>query len=200
MIPSFKDFGLYHIDIDYIKYLNFVDPEVRYDDSRNYTKKPFLGILFTMGDKKYFIPLTSAKAKHKTWDLSSKEYYLITGEVHKKDIRPAAIIRSYDEKTGVGIEILAVLDLKKMFPVCEGKYHKIIFNDEPDKNYRSLLIKEYLFCVGIKKEILAKAKTLYDSQIATGVIYSFCCNFKLLEEASDKYQSDDFKMHEKASR
>ena len=77
---------------------------------------------------------------------------------------------------------------------------KIIFNDEPDKNYRSLLIKEYLFCVGIKKEILAKAKTLYDSQIATGVIYSFCCNFKLLEEASDKYQSDDFKMHEKASR
>lgn len=43
MIPSFKDFGLYHIDIDYIKYLNFVDPEVRYDDSRNYTKKPFLG-------------------------------------------------------------------------------------------------------------------------------------------------------------
>lgn len=153
-----------------------------------------------MGDKKYFIPLTSAKAKHKTWDLSSKEYYLITGEVHKKDIRSAAIIRSYDEKTGVGIEILAVLDLKKMFPVCEGKYHKIIFNDEADKNYRSLLIKEYLFCVGIKNEIFLKATALYDDQITTGMIYRFCCNFKLLEEASNKYQSADITMCEKASK
>ena len=54
MNPFFKDFGLYNIDIDYIKYLNSIEPEVRYDDSRNYTKKPFLGILFPMEEKKYF--------------------------------------------------------------------------------------------------------------------------------------------------
>ena len=200
MNPFFEDFGLYNIDIDYIKYLNSIESEVRYDESRNYTKKPFLGILFPMGEKKYFVPITSAKPKHKTWDLSSKEHYLITGIVHKKDIRPTAVIRSYDEKTGIGTEILAVLDLKKMFPVIEGKYHKIIFADEVDINYRSLLIKEYLFCVAIKKEILSKAKALYDSQMDSGVIYRFCCDFKLLEEASNQYQSVDKIIQQKTSK
>lgn len=64
---KFKDFKIVCVDLEYLKALHEVDSEVMYRKSAEYAKKPFLGILVTNDDKKYVIPFTSAKEKHKTW-------------------------------------------------------------------------------------------------------------------------------------
>ena len=35
-------------------------------------------------------------------------------------------------------------------------------------------------------EVIGKANKLYDKQMSTGKVVKFCCNFKTLEEVTDK--------------
>lgn len=42
-----------------------------------YEKRPYIGILINKNDRKYVIPLSSAKEKHKTWKNVDKECYLV---------------------------------------------------------------------------------------------------------------------------
>ena len=56
---EYKDFGLYTIDVNYLKHLHDdVDQEVRFDANKAYDRKPFLGIIVTIDTYTYFIPLT----------------------------------------------------------------------------------------------------------------------------------------------
>ena len=64
MTICFDNFGFYNIDIDYLKYLHDIDPEVQFDADKLYDRKPFLGILVVIGEYNYFLPLTSSKPKH----------------------------------------------------------------------------------------------------------------------------------------
>ena len=41
------------------------------------------------------------------------------------------------------------------------------------------------YLVGID-EVIGKANKLYDKQMSTGKVVKFCCNFKTLEEVTDK--------------
>ena len=58
-----------NVDLNYLQKLNEVCPEV-YFKSSGYENKPFLGILINQNNRKYVLPLSSAKEKHKLW----KEY------------------------------------------------------------------------------------------------------------------------------
>ena len=69
-----------NIDQSYLKKLHDACSEVYYKPS-GYENKPYIGILINKNDRKYVIPLSSAKEKHKTWknvkkykDLLNKEY------------------------------------------------------------------------------------------------------------------------------
>ena len=88
--------------------------------------------------------------------------------------------------------ILSVLDLKKMIPIKDGVYTLAELDILPnlsveDIQRRNLLQKEYNFCFKIRDSIETKANKTYEKQINTGKILKYHCNFKKLEEASDKY-------------
>ena len=87
--------------------------------------------------------------------------------------------------------ILSVMDIKKMIPIVDGVYSRVNINPEDAdtddvKKYKDLLNKEYSFCLKVIDEVIGKANKLYDKQMATGKVVKFCCNFKTLEEVTDK--------------
>ena len=88
---KFKEFKIVQVDLNYLQALHDVDSEVMYRRSADYAKKPFLGILVTNHDRKYVIPLTSAKEKHKSWADVHQSYYRIYEII---DMRTAV----YDDK------------------------------------------------------------------------------------------------------
>ena len=55
-----------NIEQSYLKKLHDACSEVYYKPS-GYENKPYIGILINKNDRKYVIPLSSAKEKHKTW-------------------------------------------------------------------------------------------------------------------------------------
>ncbi|QZE12679.1 type III toxin-antitoxin system ToxN/AbiQ family toxin [Mycoplasma sp. Ms02] len=114
----------YEIDVDYLKYLNNIDPEVFYSQDYKKNRKPFLGILvFINNNHSFFIPLTSFKDKHKTWPKISKSF--------------AFILNEKDEK-------IALLETRKMIPVKKGLF-KVINIRKFDVKYRNLLNKQLNF-------------------------------------------------------
>ena len=88
---NWEEFKIVHVDAEYMKALHNADHEVMYRENAEYVKKPFLGILVTNEEKKYVIPLTSAKEKHRTWADVNQSYYRIYEVI---DMRTAV----YDSK------------------------------------------------------------------------------------------------------
>lgn len=60
-----------------MKKLNEEDSEIFYNDGKDYTKKPHLGVLLSNNGREYVIPLTSAKEKHKDWEDVGSGWYRI---------------------------------------------------------------------------------------------------------------------------
>ena len=119
-------YGFYTINPDYLEYLNSKDSEVYYNSSYRKSIKPFVGLIVGIENYNYFIPITSAKEKHKKWKNVSDEHFLIY-EVIDNDINIDGDIYKYysdNEK----MHILSLLDIKKMIPVPVGEYEKIIFS------------------------------------------------------------------------
>ncbi len=180
---SFIEFGIYTVDVDYLKYLHDFDKNVYY--APNYETKPFLGIAIVSGSKKYIIPFTSAKQKHAEMKFSSLSHFLITEPINSGNLSPKGIYKK--DSNGNTLHILSLLDLRKMIPVVDGVYHKTIFSQISDKKYRTLLIKELRFCRNISHDILTNVETIYTLQ-SHGVVYKDYTNLKVLEKASLRYK------------
>lgn len=202
-----EEFKIVHVNLDYLKALHDVDNEVMYRVGSEYAKKPFLGILVTNDEKKYVIPFTSAKEKHKTWSDVNQSYYRIyeiidmkTAVYDSKDIivdvtNTSALLSKgvlQEELGNYKKRILSVLEIKKMIPVVDGVYSLVdltLHSDLPkdERNWRTLTYKEYLFCKEIKDGILQKAKKIYEKQMKTGKVLKFHCNYKKLELVASFY-------------
>ena len=185
MEAQYKNFGLYNIDIDYLRYLHSIDTETHFEEDKNYERKPFVGIIIFVNGYNYFIPLTSGKPKHLNWDNVSKTHYLIYEVVEEIELETNDIYKPMGD--GKFKKILAALDIKKMVPVPDGLYHRIDINHMDDVKYKTLLVKETLFCRRIQDAVLNKASKLYQLQINSGIVRQCCCNFKLLESACDSW-------------
>lgn len=177
-----------NIDQSYLKKLHDACSEVYYKPS-GYENKPYIGILINNDDRKYVIPLSSAKEKHKTWKNVNKECYLVY-ETAKKSSMGQGDIWVATEADNVK-HILSVMDIKKMIPIVDGVYSRVNINpDDRDtddvKKYKDLLNKEYSFCLKVINEVIGKANKLYDKQMKNGKVVKFCCDFKALEEVADK--------------
>lgn len=176
-----------NIDQKYLKKLHDACSEVYYK-ANGYENKPYIGILINKNDRKYVIPLSSAKEKHKTWKNADKECYLIYEMVKKSCMGRGDIWVPADQENVK--HILSVMDIKKMIPIVDGVYSRVNLNHEQGdtddvKKYKDLLNKEYVFCLKIIDEVIGKANKLYDKQMKTGKIAKFCCDFKALENAAD---------------
>ena len=174
-------YGFYTINPDYLEYLNQIDSEVYYNPSYKNNIKPFVGVIIGVGDYNYFVPISSAKEKHKKWKNVSDEHFLIY-EVIDNNINIVGDIYKYysDEEK---IHILSVLDIKKMIPVPIGCYEKIDFDELEDFRYKDLFEKEYAFCLSIKIKVLNKVEKIYCKQKETGIVRKANCNFSNLEKA-----------------
>ncbi len=184
-----KNLQFITINQDYLKYLHEVCTEVYYKPV-GYERKPYIGILLNENGKKYVLPLSSAKEKHKAWKNIDVDRFLVYETCQKAELGNHDIYT--DNTDGTVKHILSVLDLKKMIPIKEGLYSEVNLN--PSKNdslaetkYKVLLNIEYSFCLKIIDTIIQKATKLYDKQMKTGRIIPFCCNFKLLEAKCEEY-------------
>ena len=175
-----------NVDMNYLKHLHNACSEVFYKPD-NYDNKPYLGVLMTNNGKKYVLPLTSAKQKHKTWKDSYSDRFLIFAVEDKESVSHSAVYVATDDNTKIK-HILSAVDIKKMIPVTEDVITIVDINaSEEDSEelakYKDLLNKEYAFCVKIVDDILAKASKIYDKQICTGKVQMFACDFAKLEGA-----------------
>lgn len=188
MDVKFEEFGIYNIDVGYLRYLHDnIDTEVYYA-SQKYESKPFLGIVVGIGAHKYFIPFTSCKPKHLKWRNVSPDHYLVYETVAKDRLPSNAFYKPMSD--GMVKHILAVLDLKKMIPVPVGVYAKVDFSAVADSKYKDLLEKEYRFCQGIQDGILERVHKIYDEQMSTKTVHRFYCNFAALEKGCDEYKTE----------
>lgn len=60
-----KELKLVRVDQEYCNYLREYDNKVIYNANIK-ENRPFIGVLFEVGECKYFAPLSSQKEKHKT--------------------------------------------------------------------------------------------------------------------------------------
>ncbi|EOA07520.1 Hypothetical protein MYEA_0800 [Mycoplasma yeatsii 13926] len=177
-----KDFGLYVIDNKYLKFLYEIDKEVYYNPYKK--AKPFVGIIIFLDNLNYFIPIISAKPKHSKLKTSSREHILITTTISDNNLSN----KVYKKHMNNYIQILSLIDIKKMIPAPEGTYTKLNFNDF-DPTYKKLLLKEYEFCLKNKQKIYKTATNLYTKQKETGVVLKRHCNFTILENSMNNWKN-----------
>lgn len=106
----------------YLKKLHDACSEVYYKPS-GYENKPYIGILINKNDRKYVIPLSSAKEKHKTWknvkkykDLLNKEYSFCLKVIDEVIGRANKL---YDKQMATGKVVKFCCDFKALEEVAD---------------------------------------------------------------------------------
>lgn len=81
---------------------------------------------------------------------SCDEHFLIYEIIDKSVNIAGDIYKAYsgDKK----IHVMSVLDIKKMIPVPDNAYERIVFDNLDDERYQDLFRKEYAFCLTIKNK------------------------------------------------
>lgn len=166
-----EELRLVRLDTEYCNYLRKFDNKVPY----NYNEKemrPFIGVLFMVNNCKYFAPLSSPKIKH--LKMRSKLDFLRIDNGKLGAINFNNMLPVYDSN-------VVMIDLEcESLTVSEEKYKK--------------LLKEQIYWLNRNKEKLyGRSKKLYNSYVNGSLnqnIMERCCNFKLLEEKCDEYNSE----------
>ncbi len=189
MEAIYKDYGFYKIDVQYVKYLNSLDSQVYYENSLNYDRKPYLGLILHLGKYNYCIPITSSKKRHLAWKNVTEHNYLIYEIIQQSEIHLNDIYKQI-ANTNQFKKILAVLEIRKMIPVDDTVCEHIDFTSIQDLKYKDLLEKEYNFLKPLRLDILKRADVLYNKQIESGQIgIGICyCNFNILENGFCEYK------------
>lgn len=174
---------LYSISDEYVNYLRNKFPRVysNKEDVRTHTRK-YLGIVFTIGNYNYYIPLSSPKDKH--------DYIFIDG---KKIIRKDSLIvmrivsksKSEDKE-----ELKGTLQIGTMIPVPDSEIELYDINEEKDEHYKNLVIEELIYIRKNEKKIIKNAKILYSKKKAndkSNKVVANCINFIAIEAECDKW-------------
>lgn len=111
-----------NIEQSYLKKLHDACSEVYYKPS-GYENKPYIGILINKNDRKYVIPLSSAKEKHKTWknvkkykDLLNKEHSFCLKVIDEVIGRANKL---YDKQMATGKVVKFCCDFKALEEVAD---------------------------------------------------------------------------------
>ncbi len=160
---------LYYVDKEYLKHLHKNDYRV----SVKYNNRPFVGIITSINDKKYVIPLTSQTTEERISEGKNKR---------------SPIITTYITETS-GKEISNLL-YNNMIPVTENVITKISINSESD----TYELNEIRYIRKNWANISDKANKLYSlRKNKSSKHYDFlnktCCDFEKLEIAMEDYLS-----------
>ena len=162
--------SLYTVNMKYIRHLHnqwddrvfSVSPQVGKEN------RPFVGIVIICDEKKYCIPLSSPKDKHKNM---------------KNDVDFHRILDTDGN-------LIGVLDLNNMIPVRENLLKEIDIKKNPlddskTRLYKNLVIDQLNYCRQNQEIIVAKANKLYrmiTKKSTSGQLKKRCLNWSKLEE------------------
>lgn len=166
----------YVVDKEYVSYLKKFDNKV---ENINYTErlKPYIGILITINEINYYVPISSVKEKH--YQMNEDMDFIKIMENNR---------------------ILGVLNLNNMIPIDNEnvrvlKYKEIdeyrkFKNDKEKHLYISFLSFELGLINDKIDKIKSNAVELYNEKInrPNSKISKRCCDFKLLEEKCREYK------------
>lgn len=169
----------YIVDKEYVNYLQKFDKRVENIDY-NAKIKPYLGILITINEFNYYVPISSTKEKH---------YKIKEGMDFIKIMQ--------DDR------IIGVLNLNNMIPILDTnvkalKYRDIEnYRDFANSKEKTLYISFLSFELGLINDKIEKIKKnavkLYNEKInnPNSNVSKRCCDFKLLEEKSKLYDTEN---------
>lgn len=150
---------------------NYIDFLRQYDDKVLYNKKetrPYVGVLFNIGEVKYFAPLSSPKAKFSR-------------------------MKNYIDFIKIDNGRLGAINLNNMIPVVKEVILDFKIDELSDKEYKNLLYNQLDYINDNAKLIVKSATILYNKvNNFNGRVKSRCVNFKLLEEKIKEYNKGDF--------
>ena len=154
---------LVNVNTAYGEYLRSYDPIVPYLSDRKKIR-PFVGVLFKVGDINYYAPLSSPKNKF-------------------------IMMKNTLDFQKIDNGVLGAINFNNMIPVPDTEIFPVdIIKDNSDdddtKRYKNLLIKQLNWCRQNSNLITKKAQRLYNS-VTMGSNWKLidrCCDFKLLEE------------------
>jgi len=164
----YKKIKIVKLDSEYCDYLRKYDYKVSYNAGVK-ELRPYVGVLFFIGDIEYYAPLSSPKEKHK----------------RLKDTIDLIKIENGD---------FGVINLNNMIPVMKNNYME--FNLDVSKNHnisrqRILLMKKQARWITKNRDIIfLKAELLYklynQNRLPKNVM-GRCCNYKYLESKCNAY-------------
>jgi len=168
--------NLYLIDIKYIRNLANADDNVMSVSPQiDKENRPFVGVVIVCEEHAYCVPLSSPKAKHVSM---------------KNDVDFTKII--------VQEKLIGVLNFNNMIPVdsscIEPLDLKITSRDHvTTRQYKKLALKQLEWCRQNQESIVKKANKLYrlvQSDRVSGHLKKRCCDFKKLEQISQKWNKN----------
>lgn len=155
------------INEKYCDYLRKYDYRVPYNHD-NKKLRPFVGILFSVNELLYFAPLSSPKPKH---------------------------LKMYDTIDFLRLDKgrLGAINYNNMLPVKKQNITPINTENKNDLNYSNLLKSQVYWLNRNYDLVTTRAKALYfdyrNNNLPNNIL-SRCCNFLLLEEKCNKYNSE----------
>lgn len=155
-----ENLKIYKVEDKYIRYLHSIDEKVQYNKN---AKRPYVGVVFSFGGFKYFVPMESPKPNHSKIKSGRHILKLKNGEY-------------------------GLLGFNNMIPVHKDALIGFDIAKESDEKYRKLLQNQIRICNRMKADILDHAQKTYFG-VASGneFLVNVSCDFKKLEKASKKY-------------
>lgn len=164
----FRKIIIVKVNSKYCDFLRKYENEVPYDAGEK-ELRPFVGILFNIGNCEYFAPLSSPKPKH------------------SRLANTLDLIKIDNGKLGV-------INFNNMIPVNKSNYNIIDLNEktnDKNKSARILLLKNQLRWLNNNRvDIYEKSSNLYKKYVNNLLpinVRNRCCNFILLEEKCRDY-------------
>lgn len=157
-MPALK---FYHVSEKYIRYLNSFDLKVQYNKGQ---RRPYVGIVLSVNDIDYFVPLESPKPNH-------------------KNIKSGGPVMKLDDGK------LGIMGFNNMIPVAPSSLIEFDILAVEDEKYKALLLNQLQFCRKNRKLICDRADKVYKkrTQDKNTFYISCCCDFKKLEKACKRY-------------
>lgn len=164
----FRKIIIVKVDSKYCDFLRKYENKVPYNAGEK-ELRPFVGILFNIGNCEYFAPLSSPKPKH------------------SRLANTLDLIKIDNGKLGV-------INFNNMIPVNKSNYNIIDLNEktnDKNKSARILLLKNQLRWLNNNRvDIYEKSSNLYKKYVNNLLpinVRNRCCNFILLEEKCRDY-------------
>ena len=155
---------LYRVDDRYIRYLNSRDNKVQYNKN---ARRPYVGVVFSFGGFKYFVPMESPKPNHINIKAGKHILKLKKGEY-------------------------GLLGFNNMIPVHTDALMEVDINAESDEKYKRLLQRQVGVYNRMKADIINHAQMTYFDVVnnKNKFLVSISCDFKALEKACKSYKKD----------